>query len=41
MILAPLPWQRLLRLPSISVSALMALWSIPNSYHHSTTTPVP
>ena len=30
-----------LRLPTTSASALMTLWSIPSSYNHSTTTPVP
>ena len=38
---AALPWQQQLRLPTTSASALMTLWSIPNSYNHSTTTPVP
>ena len=38
---AALPWQQQLRLPTTSASALMTLWSIPSSYNHSTTTPVP
>lgn len=38
---AALPYQQQLRLPTTSASALMTLWSIPSSYNHSTTTPVP